>query len=313
MARSAAALFASGATVVALSLVMPGRDSAAASRVGPIVVVEYAVALAVWALGGRFPEWTFHLLTVLGAGLVTAVVMLADGDFTSAGYASLYVVVSLYAFFFFARGIAIAHLMLIALASMLALAAASGDAWWTFWLMLLGTSAITGLLVGTLVERVRSMARADMLTGLANRRAWEESLPREVARAARAARPVSVAVIDLDHFKNINDTMGHQAGDQTLRTVAAAWSEALRESDVLARYGGDEFALVMPECDAEQANEIVARLRTACADGTSFSAGIATWNGRETISELVRRADEALYRAKDTGRDRTVVSTGRPR
>ena len=308
MARSASALFTAGAVAVLLSLLFDAGHTVPTGRIVTVAGVALAFGAAMWLLGTRLKEWAFHSLVLVGVVMVSIVVHQAGGALASAGYASLYLIVTVYACFFFTRPLALIHLAVVAAASLAVFMDVGKAGWWALWVMLMSTAAIVGVLVSVLVEQVRSMARADMLTGLANRRAWEESLPREVARAARVARPLSVAVIDLDYFKEVNDAGGHQAGDQTLRAVAAAWSSQVRDVDLLARYGGDEFALVMPDCDADQAQAIVDRLRDTTPLETTFSAGIATWDGEESITELVRRADEALYAAKGAGRARTVVS-----
>ena len=308
MAHSAASLFTAGAAAVLASLLVDGGQNVPRGRIAAVAASALLAAVTILIIGRRLREGAFHFMVVLGVAMVSVVVHAAGGGLASAGYSSLYVVTSLYAFFFFRRPLAVIHLLIGATASFFVFAQVGHAGWWALWVMLMSTAAMVGMLVSILVEQVRSMARADMLTGLANRRAWEESLPREVSRAARAARPLSVAVIDLDHFKEVNDAGGHQAGDQKLRAVAAAWSSQVRDADLLARYGGDEFALVMPDCDTEQAQVIVGRLRETTPPDTTFSAGIATWNGQESITDLVRRADEALYAAKDGGRARTVVS-----
>ena len=172
-----------------------------------------------------------------------------------------------------------------------------------------------GELLGVLEERQALLARlarlalTDQLTGLPNRRAWEEALQRELSRAERAGNPVCVAVIDLDEFKRFNDEHGHQAGDALLAEAAGAWQRQLRASDLLARYGGEEFAAVIPAWPLATAVAIVERLRLATPAGLTASAGVASWNRAETAAELFGRADAALYQAKQSGRNRTVAAT----
>jgi diguanylate cyclase (GGDEF)-like protein len=154
-----------------------------------------------------------------------------------------------------------------------------------------------------LVERLESAARTDELTGLPNRRDWEDQVAKELARARRESSPICVAVLDLDFFKTLNDTRGHQAGDRLLRQVASAWRVALRATDLLARYGGEEFALALPACSLSDAVRLVERLRLLMPDDQTVSAGLAQWNGVETAEDLFKRADAALYDAKRAGKD----------
>jgi diguanylate cyclase (GGDEF)-like protein len=167
--------------------------------------------------------------------------------------------------------------------------------------------AVTLQRLGLLAE-LEAKARTDELTGLPNRRWWDEQLPRELTRAARREEPLSVAIIDLDHFKLYNDTFGHPTGDVLLQTVAKAWSLELRPSDMLARHGGEEFVLALPGCPLDEALAVVERLRAAMPEGQSCSAGIACWDGTETVTELLDRADHALYEAKRNGRDQSALA-----
>ena len=154
-----------------------------------------------------------------------------------------------------------------------------------------------------LLEQVQDMARRDPLTGLPNRRALEEQLPTEMARARRALAPLCVAILDIDHFKAYNDTHGHLAGDKVLRACAKSWDASLRAEDTIARVGGEEFLVLLPDTSAEQAAEIVERLRAQTPMGQTCSAGLARWDYNEGIGELLSRADKALYLAKAGGRD----------
>jgi diguanylate cyclase (GGDEF)-like protein/PAS domain S-box-containing protein len=159
-----------------------------------------------------------------------------------------------------------------------------------------------------LLEKVASMARHDALTGLPNRRVLDEQVPREMARSRRNAHPLCLALLDLDHFKAFNDSRGHLAGDELLRECAIAWDGALRGTDTIVRYGGEEFLVLLAETEAGQAAEIVERLRAATPRGQTCSAGIAVWDGVVDLDGLIGAADEALYRAKGEGRDRLVVA-----
>jgi diguanylate cyclase (GGDEF)-like protein len=169
-------------------------------------------------------------------------------------------------------------------------------------------------------EVLRDQSIQDPLTGLFNRRYLEQSLDREVHRAARAGRSISLAMLDIDHFKNFNDTFGHQAGDLLLREVAAIFKARVRGGDLACRFGGEEFALVLAETDTEGARACIEKIREAVKHlalqfrgqslgAVTVSAGIAAFPAQSENSEgLIHMADVALYRAKKEVRDRVVVS-----
>ncbi len=159
-----------------------------------------------------------------------------------------------------------------------------------------------------LLARVEAMARTDALTGLPNRRAWDEELRRELARAGRHGHPLAVVMLDLDHFKVFNDTHGHQAGDGVLAELGRAWRTQLRVSDFVSRYGGEEFAALLPACPPDEAIPAIERLLAAIPAAQTCSAGVAYWDGHESPEALTGRADLALYRAKRSGRDRVVTA-----
>jgi diguanylate cyclase (GGDEF)-like protein len=175
-------------------------------------------------------------------------------------------------------------------------------------LRMLAAEAAVAIDHAELLQRLEESARTDDLIGLPNRRAWEHELSRELARSDRMSSPVCVAMLDLDHFKAFNDESGHQAGDGLLRRTAAAWKEQLRSSDLLARYGGDEFALLLPACTLDDAEGLVQRLRLVMPDTQTVSVGLACWDGVESAEALVGRADAALYEAKRAGRDRLIAA-----
>jgi diguanylate cyclase (GGDEF)-like protein len=168
-------------------------------------------------------------------------------------------------------------------------------------------------------QLLRNQSIRDPLTGLYNRRYLEESLNRELQRAKRAGRNVSLVMLDLDHFKHFNDTFGHQVGDILLKEVAGVIKSRVRAGDLPCRYGGEEFSLIVAEVDTEGTQKCVESIRESIKHlslhhrgqtlGTiTVSAGIATYPTHADNSEdLVRAADEALYEAKKAGRDRIFV------
>jgi diguanylate cyclase (GGDEF)-like protein len=158
--------------------------------------------------------------------------------------------------------------------------------------------------VSDMLSQVSDIASTDALTGLPNRRAWEQSLH----QALTEGEDLALAMLDLDHFKDYNDTYGHPAGDRLLRETAAAWREELRAGDFVARLGGDEFALLLPNCNAANALEVVERLRQRIPSEQTCSAGIATHMPGVAPEALMSQADRTLYEAKTAGRDRTCVT-----
>ncbi|MDO8605899.1 MAG: diguanylate cyclase [Phaeospirillum sp.] len=169
-------------------------------------------------------------------------------------------------------------------------------------------------------DLLHRLAAVDGLTGIANRRSFDAALEQEWRRACRAGTPLSLLMIDVDHFKRYNDHYGHQAGDDCLRAVAAALAEiARRPGEVVARYGGEEFAVILPACGLDPARSLAERLREEvaarhlphAASGTaaevSVSIGVASLGGDDAVQALIAQADAALYRAKHGGRNRVSV------
>jgi diguanylate cyclase (GGDEF)-like protein len=165
-------------------------------------------------------------------------------------------------------------------------------------------------------ERLRTQARTDSLTGLLNRRAFFERIAEELARGKRLSVPVSIVLLDVDHFKPVNDEYGHAEGDRVLQAIAAKLQTTVRVDETVARYGGEEFALIAAGADTEQAVEVAERVRGAVGEvdvhgrAISASAGVATWpQDGENPDRLLEAADRALYAAKRAGRDRTRAAS----
>ena len=158
-------------------------------------------------------------------------------------------------------------------------------------------------------------ATTDALTDLANRHAMESTFPEEIERCLNKDRPVALMMIDVDNFKQFNDVLGHIAGDRALRAVSNILQSQFRDRDLLVRYGGDEFAALLPGVNAEQALAIGERVRKAVSGGTGdaadsliqvpikISLGVAALKPQGTLDSLIRDADAALYRAKHAGRN----------
>jgi diguanylate cyclase (GGDEF)-like protein len=167
-----------------------------------------------------------------------------------------------------------------------------------------------------LLLALRRTADTDGLTGIANRRIFDETMARELARAVRSGEELSLVLLDIDHFKRLNDTHGHQVGDDVLRRVAQALADGTRTYDIAARYGGEEFAIVLPRTPHEDAGAVAERLRRCAVDaegepGVTLSAGVATFpRDASDVAGLIARADEALYASKRAGRDRLTVAGG---
>ena len=176
-------------------------------------------------------------------------------------------------------------------------------------------------------EHLRRLSLIDMLTRVKNRRSFDQDLSRELARAARYMQPLSCLFIDVDHFKKVNDSFGHQAGDVALKQIAQLVRRQLRQTDHLARYGGEEFAALLPDCGRETASHIAERIRRLAettpieAEGVkpfhiTLSVGLCTWqprpegareDGQWVGQRLVANADAAVYEAKRSGRNRVCV------
>ena len=169
---------------------------------------------------------------------------------------------------------------------------------------------MAGLLTVVRAQAVQlsALARSDALTGVPNRRSWDHQLSRACRAAEDQDRPLSLAVLDLDNFKAYNDVHGHPAGDLLLKEAAAAWVEHLSTDEVLARVGGEEFALLLPDHDASSARARVLELLASTPRGQTFSAGVATWQPGTEPGVAFAAADRALYEAKRTGRNRVCLA-----
>lgn len=308
-ARVAAAVYAVGGIE---GLMLTTLSGAADLNVGLIVTVSalgLLTAVLVWLGARRVSPLLLHVVTLFGSVLVLASLLYGGPDVVGTGAVSaMFVWIAVLVFYAFPTPLALAHTSVGAVGYAVALIKQDAPAeLWTVAVMFVTTALLAGALVGWLVDRVHSLATTDPLTSLPNRRSWEHELTYHTRRALRTSEPLTVALLDLDYFKEVNDTGGHAAGDRLLISVTQAWRRELRAEDVLARIGGDEFALVLPATGLHEAHLLVERLRTRAV---SFTAGLAQWDGVEDVDTFVVRADRALYAGKDSGRNRTHVDRG---
>ena len=156
-------------------------------------------------------------------------------------------------------------------------------------------------------DQLEALAHSDSVTGVASRLTWDAELPRELARAKRDESPICLALVEIDEMKSFIAENGAEGARRFLKATTAKWAEVLRASDLLARYTRDDFGILLPGCDITKASTVVNRLCAATPEGRTCSAGVTSWNGSESAFSLVERAEGALKRAQDGGRNRVEV------
>lgn len=283
-------------------------DLPAWSGIDPIgiavtVALAGTAAIVLTVAAERVGPVACHLAAAGGSVLIAACQVLAGGGMATAVYALLYVFVVLHAALFFTARAVVGQVLVSAVTQVTALLWVGEAAAIAPQLILTaGTQLVSGLVISALAVNLRVRADTDPLTGLGNRRRAYARLVRELefSRHERG-RSTCVAIIDLDDFTAYNDARGDVAGDVVLADLTQFWRGALREDDILTRTGGDEFTLVLADCDVEVATAVVHRLLDHPVTEVTCSAGVSAWDGRETAGELILRAYRALDRAKDDG------------
>jgi diguanylate cyclase (GGDEF)-like protein len=304
------ALFVTGA-VLAFAVTFVGEED---SNVVARRVIALAALLAGLAIvrGRRLPAWIYPVSNVLGSCLITFMLILGGGGDASQALAILFVFVTLHSFFFFRWQLGLIY-HLFAVAAVLMSVAVFHVVSVPVAIALVVIQTAIGWVVGWLVTAAGD-AEIDPITGLANRRGLDRALSRELDIAERSGSPLTLTFVDLDHFKTVNDTAGHNAGDKLLRAASEVWSELLPPTALLARQGGDEFAVLLPGFGPAEAFECVESLRRALnVIGHGCSAGVAAYAPGLSNSSLMSRADVALYQAKRDGRGRTCIYEGEDR
>lgn len=297
-ARALAALFAAGGLLGGATVVVEGWGTMDRPRIAAVVVAAFALSVLL-RVRDHLSGAEAHVVCVVGTLAVATAEVFGGGGAATATTGILHCFVAIYVCATMSREAAAAQFAFIAVAQFIALtllgerAQAVGQV-----VLTVGAAASIGAVVGVLMGQVRRMAHSDPLTGLANRRAADDALLRALADAQRTGNPLCVAVLDLDAFKQLNDTRGHATGDRVLQQAARNWGAELRAGDLLARMGGDEFLTVLADCDIDLATGIVDRLCAVTPSPVRCSAGLAAWNGEESKERLLARADAVLYARK---------------
>jgi diguanylate cyclase (GGDEF)-like protein len=316
--RVLGALYLTAGPLALLSLLLPhdagGQDWVVAALAGTATAIGVLILL----FARRLPHVGHGPLLLCGTLMITAA-LIASQDADSP-LALLYVWAGVEAFFFLRPRVAVWFLGCIAVcygAALLILPVSAHEEALSRWLFTVSAVVVTSLLAAALRRRsdqlvveLAEMARRDALTGLLNRRGFNEAMANELERARRANRPLAVLVADLDHFKLVNDRLGHGAGDEALRIFAELCEDAVRRIDTVGRLGGEEFAFLLPDTDTVGGMLVAERVRRAvrAAQPLSVSFGVAAYpTDGENAEALLQAADQALYLAKQRGRDRSVA------
>jgi diguanylate cyclase (GGDEF)-like protein len=294
-ALTLAALLAGAAAILFLAVAFPMSARAPVQLAAALGVVALAMAAGTLALGDRLPRGALlaqAALAIVLNSLIVAASHTAAGVMADAiAYAWLTVYVALFfpsAIGWFAVLVAAgfgAGILVTGLPGLL-----------TGWIVMTATAASVGLVLSRLSRAVQRRIKTDLLTGVLNRGGLETAAGRAFERSSRRTEALSIAVLDLDSFKAVNDREGHAGGDRLLVGAASAWRAALRGDDFLARTGGDEFVLVMARTPPEQAEAVLERLRRA--HPVRWSAGVTAWRPGESLESCLARADAQLYAAK---------------
>lgn len=294
------ALGCAGSGVVSLATAaVPFSPTAPRALATGLGVTGLTIGFAMLRAGPRLPRGAVHAVLVLVTVVMSILMVASTTDpgriVTSYGYVWL----AMFTAWFHPRRVAIAHLGLIGAGFGAGLVLAGAPAVRTTWGFVMASVCGVAAALNHLVSALRRSAHRDQLTGLLNRAAFAALAQQHMGLAERAGHPLTLVLIDLDDFKAVNDRHGHAAGDELLVATTAAWGEALRRGDVLARHGGDEFVLLLPATDEAGAGRVLARMRTVHEGG--WSAGIAAWRG-DDLGAWLDRADGALYADKRSRR-----------
>jgi diguanylate cyclase (GGDEF)-like protein len=320
MARTFGTLFAVGGLIGLVSLAI-GESDRAGLEVALISALSFALGAVCFVGYRRLPIGFFAAVLAVGTAMITAGMASSDAPGSEGVYGFFYVWVVFMAYLFFSARAATAQALIATVAFAVVLFTRDAPFATNLLIAAVATFGAIGVLTGVvrahverMVSELASEAHTDPVTAITNRRGFDLRFTAEIDRARRLGRPLSLVICDLDRFKAVNDELGHGEGDLALRRAAVAIGEAVRGGDTVARLGGEEFAIVLPETRAAAALSVAERIRHGIRiefEGfpvaVTVSCGVASLGPELADDELFRAADTALYAAKRAGRNATAV------
>jgi diguanylate cyclase (GGDEF)-like protein len=310
-----ALLFISKGVICAAVLISPISPNQPTRLLAAIGAIALLSGFAVWLWGARIRTSAYPAFAAIGTVTASALVARSTTHGGMMLTAFSYPWIAIYAAHFFERRAVMLLGAMIAVGFGVGLSIDGLSNAGVYWVIVTATTWSICLVLGQLSESLRRQADTDPLTGLLNRAGFKAAAEREHAIAQRSGNQLTIAVLDLDGFKQINDLHGHGVGDRLLVDLAHSWQKRLRAGDILARHGGDEFVLLLPATEVQVADVVIERLRDERLP-VRWSTGICAWRPEDSLAQCLARADERLYEVKNAMRvrdDRAVNAPARAR
>lgn len=305
VAAAMALMFLVGGVTSLLAAALSSPTDVPVGLMYVIGAVAPCAGAAIWLSRRRMPGWLYPWLVACGTGLVSLLISRSANTAGAEAFSFFITWIVLYTLLFLSRAQVVAQALLAGVGYVVGFAVRPGglSALQPVEPLVLVSVIGTFALVVEMLSRARQDSELDPLTQVLNRRGMERRITAAVRVAAEDSGDLVLALIDVDHFKVVNDRRGHLAGDQMLQDLTSSWRRSLRSHDLLCRVGGDEFVALLPGCPASEAAGILRRLREDGRVGATCSIGAADWRDGDTPAMLLARADAALYDAKRRGRD----------